>query len=226
MRRRCSHGSRQGSGHSGSRTRGDMSGGTSVKEVRVARGGRASGRGGRAGGCGDGRRPDHPPMRTCRAFASAGASSSRSALFVVSCVAFLYIVLPKLAGFAATVHRIEGGDKWWIAVRRDAGGGLLHRLHRAVPRCLRLDLRSHRLARELRDHDGRRGRDKALRDRRRRRDRADGVGAAAIGDGPAHRRVPDVRLPGPALLRLRRLAADRRTRAWRAARFPVAARSP
>ena len=37
-----------------------------------------------------------------------------SALFVVTCVAFLYIVLPKLAGFTATVHRIEGGDKWWI----------------------------------------------------------------------------------------------------------------
>ena len=37
-----------------------------------------------------------------------------SALFVVTCVAFLYIVLPKLAGFTATVHRIEAGDTWWI----------------------------------------------------------------------------------------------------------------
>ncbi len=39
-----------------------------------------------------------------------------SVLFVVSCVAFLYIALPKLAGFGTAVHRIEGGDSWWIAV--------------------------------------------------------------------------------------------------------------
>lgn len=37
-------------------------------------------------------------------------------LFVVSGVAFLYFVLPKLAGLGATVHRIEGGDRWWIAI--------------------------------------------------------------------------------------------------------------
>jgi putative heme transporter len=36
--------------------------------------------------------------------------------FVVSAVAFLYFVLPQLTGFGSTVHRIEGGDKWWIAV--------------------------------------------------------------------------------------------------------------
>lgn len=38
------------------------------------------------------------------------------ALFVLVVVGFLYFVLPKLAGVGATVHRIEGGDKWWIAV--------------------------------------------------------------------------------------------------------------
>jgi uncharacterized protein (TIRG00374 family) len=37
------------------------------------------------------------------------------ALFVLSCSAFLYFVLPKLAGVGTTVHRIERGDSWWIA---------------------------------------------------------------------------------------------------------------
>lgn len=37
-------------------------------------------------------------------------------VFVLSAVGFLYFVLPNLAGLGGTVHRIEGGDKWWIAV--------------------------------------------------------------------------------------------------------------
>jgi uncharacterized membrane protein YbhN (UPF0104 family) len=37
-------------------------------------------------------------------------------VFVLSGIAFLYFVLPKLAGVGKTVHRIEGGDTWWIAV--------------------------------------------------------------------------------------------------------------
>ncbi len=37
-------------------------------------------------------------------------------LFVLSVVAFLYFVLPNLAGVGTTVHRIERGEKWWIAV--------------------------------------------------------------------------------------------------------------
>jgi uncharacterized membrane protein YbhN (UPF0104 family) len=37
-------------------------------------------------------------------------------LFVLSAVAFLYFVLPKLAGLGATAHRIERGDTWWIAI--------------------------------------------------------------------------------------------------------------
>jgi putative heme transporter len=36
--------------------------------------------------------------------------------FVLSAVAFLYLVLPQLAGLGSTVHRIEGGEKWWIAI--------------------------------------------------------------------------------------------------------------
>jgi len=37
-------------------------------------------------------------------------------LFILSSVGFLYFVLPHLAGVGTTVHRIEGGDIWWIAV--------------------------------------------------------------------------------------------------------------
>jgi uncharacterized membrane protein YbhN (UPF0104 family) len=37
-------------------------------------------------------------------------------VFVLSAVAFLYFVLPKLAGFSSTAHRIESGDTWWIAI--------------------------------------------------------------------------------------------------------------
>ncbi len=37
------------------------------------------------------------------------------ALFVVSGLAFLYLVLPKLAGAGTTVDRLERGDSWWVA---------------------------------------------------------------------------------------------------------------
>ena len=37
-------------------------------------------------------------------------------LFAVSIVAFLYLVLPKLAGVSEDVKRIEKGDKWWVLV--------------------------------------------------------------------------------------------------------------
>jgi len=37
-------------------------------------------------------------------------------LFVVTIVAFLYFVLPKLAGVGMTLQRIERGDSWWIAI--------------------------------------------------------------------------------------------------------------
>jgi uncharacterized membrane protein YbhN (UPF0104 family) len=37
-------------------------------------------------------------------------------LFTLSALAFLYFVLPKLAGLGTTVHRIEGGDARWIAL--------------------------------------------------------------------------------------------------------------
>ncbi len=38
------------------------------------------------------------------------------AAFVLAAVAFLYFVLPNLTGVGKTVHHIEGGDKWWIAI--------------------------------------------------------------------------------------------------------------
>jgi uncharacterized membrane protein YbhN (UPF0104 family) len=37
-------------------------------------------------------------------------------LFAVSVVAFLYLVLRKLAGVTEDLRRIEKGDKWWVAV--------------------------------------------------------------------------------------------------------------
>jgi len=37
-------------------------------------------------------------------------------VFILSGIAFLYFVLPKLAGVGSTVQRIERGDSWWIAV--------------------------------------------------------------------------------------------------------------
>lgn len=38
------------------------------------------------------------------------------ALFVLTIVAFFYFVLPKLSNVGTTVHRIESGNGWWIAV--------------------------------------------------------------------------------------------------------------
>jgi putative heme transporter len=38
------------------------------------------------------------------------------ALFILAAVAFLYFVLPKLAGVGTALHHIEHGDKWWIGV--------------------------------------------------------------------------------------------------------------
>jgi uncharacterized protein (TIRG00374 family) len=37
-------------------------------------------------------------------------------VFVLTAVAFFYFVLPKLSGVGKTVHRIERGDSWWIAI--------------------------------------------------------------------------------------------------------------
>ena len=39
-----------------------------------------------------------------------------SVLFVVSAVAFLYFVLPKLLGLQSTWNRIQQGDPWWLLV--------------------------------------------------------------------------------------------------------------
>jgi len=38
------------------------------------------------------------------------------ALFVLSTIAFLYLVLPRFAGLGKTWDRITDGDPWWIAV--------------------------------------------------------------------------------------------------------------
>jgi putative heme transporter len=37
-------------------------------------------------------------------------------VFVLTVIAFFYFVLPKLSGVGTTVHRIERGNGWWIAI--------------------------------------------------------------------------------------------------------------
>jgi uncharacterized membrane protein YbhN (UPF0104 family) len=37
-------------------------------------------------------------------------------VFVLTVVGFMYFVLPKLAGVGSTLHHLESGDVWWIAV--------------------------------------------------------------------------------------------------------------
>jgi len=37
-------------------------------------------------------------------------------VFILAGVAFLYFVLPRLAGVGTEVHHLEHGDKWWIAI--------------------------------------------------------------------------------------------------------------
>jgi uncharacterized membrane protein YbhN (UPF0104 family) len=59
------------------------------------------------GGGGDEQMPRVPVTRR---------SAVAFGVFVLSAVAFLYFVLPKLAGFSSTAHRIESGDTWWIAI--------------------------------------------------------------------------------------------------------------
>lgn len=39
-----------------------------------------------------------------------------SAIFVVSTVAFLYLVLPKLLGLQETWNRVKGGNVWWLGL--------------------------------------------------------------------------------------------------------------
>ena len=39
-----------------------------------------------------------------------------SILFVVSAIAFLYLVLPKLLGLQQTWNRLQQGDVWWLAI--------------------------------------------------------------------------------------------------------------
>jgi hypothetical protein len=39
-----------------------------------------------------------------------------SIVFVISTVAFLYFVLPKLLGLRETWNRIQGGNAWWLGL--------------------------------------------------------------------------------------------------------------
>ena len=80
----------------------------------------------------------------------------------------------------------------------------VRRLRRDVPRRLRARRLADRLERQLPDHDGRAGRLAPVRGGRRRRPRADRVGAAPLGHAQAHRGRQDDRLPRADLPALRR----------------------
>jgi uncharacterized membrane protein YbhN (UPF0104 family) len=77
------------------------------------------------------RREDSSPIGQPDLAAAPGAHASEEAmprghvsrrqlasfvLFMLSALAFLYFVLPKLAGIGTTLHRIERGDAYWIAL--------------------------------------------------------------------------------------------------------------
>ena len=134
-----------------------------------------------------------------------GCSSSRWSASCTSCC-------PSSPGWARRVHHIEHGDNWWIAIGvvlellSFAGYVLLFRAVFVATAHRSRD----RLAGELPDHDGRPGRHAPVRDRRRRWDRADRLGAAPLGDGAATGGVPDGRVHGAAVCGLCGLAADRR----------------
>ena len=99
-------------------------------------------------------------------------------VFTAVAIGLLYGLLPKLAGLEDTWRRIKQGDPLWLGVAfvfeiLSFGGYIV--LFRGV------FLRGHgaRLERELRDHDGRAGRDAPAGRGRGRRGRADGAGRSA-----------------------------------------------
>ena len=59
---------------------------------------------------------DRTTRRRCRACVITRRQAIAFGLFVVTVVGFLYFVLPKLAGVGTTLHHIEHGDNWWIAI--------------------------------------------------------------------------------------------------------------
>ena len=110
------------------------------------------------------------PRSRRRRRGAAARSASRAAqallfgLFVVSAVAFLYFVLPQIAGLDDTWDRIEHGDPCWLVaalrvpIGSSFGGYVVAVPHVFVRGGSRIDWR-----RELPDHDGRPGRDAAVR---------------------------------------------------------------
>ena len=134
-------------------------------------------------------------------------------LFIVLALAFLYFVLPQIAGLDETWHRIEQGDPWWLAlalvftVLSFAGYVALFQ-YVYVHAGSRVDLRASYQITMASLAATRR-----VRRRRRGRHRADGVGAAPVGHGGARRRRLDGRLPVPDLRGLHGRAHRRRARA-------------
>ena len=124
--------------------------------------------------------------RTVRRSRSRGATSLVLGAFLLASLAALYFLLPQLAGLDETWNRIEDGRPAWIAAALLFTLGMFAGYVGDVPRRLRPRRRlAHRLGRELPDHDGGARRLAPVRGRRRRRARADGVGAAPRGHAPS-----------------------------------------
>ena len=58
-----------------------------------------------------------------------------SIVFIVSVVAFLYFVLPKLLGLRDTWNRLQHGNVWWLAI--PSMGESWHNLHHSDPTAAR-----------------------------------------------------------------------------------------
>ena len=109
-------------------------------------------------------------------------------------------VLPAAADRGPPGHLAPDRERQPVLDLRRAALRRRHvrRLRRHVPRHLRARRRDpDRLAGELPDHDGRAGGVADLRGGRRRRPRADGLGAAALGDAQAPGGRQDADLPDP-----------------------------
>ncbi|HEY3726456.1 MAG TPA: lysylphosphatidylglycerol synthase transmembrane domain-containing protein [Solirubrobacteraceae bacterium] len=60
--------------------------------------------------------PDQPPTEEMPRVVFTRRRLLASVVFVVSAVAFLYFVLPKLLGLRETWNRIQHGNGWWLAL--------------------------------------------------------------------------------------------------------------
>ena len=126
-------------------------------------------------------------------FAARHRRTLTAAVAFVLVVGFVYFAVPKLMGLGASVQMLRGGEPKWLAF-----GAVLEGLslgaYMAVFRTVFSVRASHRLEGELPDHLAGSRRDEAVRRRRSRGGRADGLGAARRGVGRGASPAPGVRV--------------------------------